>query len=66
MIKLTYQVLCDLCKKECVKEEFDCMNHPQHAFPRPTRLFTYELQGMFEMCNECAAPLVQAKRDLKR
>jgi hypothetical protein len=26
-------------------------------------LFTYDLQGMLEMCNECAAPLIQAKQD---
>ena len=63
MIRLTYQVLCDLCKKECDKQEFECTNYPQSEFPRPTRAFTYELQGMLEMCNECAAPLVQAKRD---
>lgn len=63
MIKLTYRILCDLCKKECTRQEFECTNHPQYAFPRPFRRFTYELQGMLEMCDDCAAPLVQAKHD---
>jgi hypothetical protein len=63
VIKLTYRIVCDLCKKECDKEEFEGTNYPQYAFPRPTRLFTYDLQGMLEMCNECAAPLIQAKQD---
>jgi hypothetical protein len=63
MIKLTYRIVCDLCKKECNAQEFECTNYPQYEFPRPTRVFTYDLQGMLEMCNECAAPLIQAKRD---
>ncbi len=64
MIKLTYLVICDLCKTECSKEEYDCMNHPKWEFPRPTRVFSYELQGPMELCNDCAAPLVQAKHKL--
>ena len=63
MIKLTYKVVCDLCKKECVTQEFDCMNHPHWEFPRPTRAFSYELQGAMELCNDCATPLVQAKQE---
>lgn len=61
MIRLTYKIVCDLCKKECATQEFDCMNHPHWEFPRPTRAFSYELQGALELCNDCAAPLVQAK-----
>ena len=61
MIKLTYTTICDLCKNTCQMESFDCTNHLTGAFPNPTRMFTYQLQGIVELCDECAAPIVQAK-----
>ena len=64
MIKLTYAIICDLCKKECDTEHYECANHPGNAFPRPSNLFTYGLQGTLELCNDCAAPIVQAKHDV--
>lgn len=62
MIRITYQIVCDLCKMEFAKQEYDCINHPRAEFPRPTREFSYELQGALELCNDCAAPLIQAKQ----
>jgi hypothetical protein len=64
MIKLTYQTVCDICHKECHVESFDCTNYLGVAFPRPTTLHTYQLDGALEMCDECAAPIAQAKHDV--
>ena len=61
MIKLTYQVICDICKKECDVQTYNCTNG-YGEFPRPTTQYTFTFGFPTEMCYDCAAPL-QAARD---
>lgn len=61
MIKLTYQIICDICKKECTAETYDCTNYPLLEFPRPTMQYTFSFGYPLEMCYDCAAPLQTAR-----
>ena len=60
MIKLTYQIICDICKKECSIEQYDCVNGTGN-FPRPTTQHTFAFGYSTELCNDCAAPLMIAR-----
>ena len=62
MIKLTYQTICDICYKECRVEKYDCVNYHGLAFPQPSKAHTYQLNGVVDLCDKCAAPIAQAKR----
>jgi hypothetical protein len=65
MIKLTYTAICDLCKRECGEQTFDCSNYMKLAFPTPTLGVTYQLMGFCaEMCDDCAALIIQAKNKI--
>ena len=64
MIKLTYQVICDICKKECTTENYDCTNYPLLQFPQPTMAFTFNFGYPTEMCHDCAAPLRKARDEV--
>lgn len=64
MIKLTYQIICDICKKECALENYDCTNYPLLQFPRPTMEYTFIFGYPTEMCHDCAAPLQKARYEV--
>lgn len=64
MIKLTYQIICDICKKECTTESYDCTNYPALQFPKPTMQYTFSFGYPTEMCYDCAAPLRKARDDI--
>lgn len=64
MIKLTYRVVCDICQKECAFEEYDCTNYLGGVFPRPPSRYTYQINGIAEMCEDCAAPIAHAKHEI--
>ena len=64
MIKLTYRIICDICQKDCSVEEYDCTNYLTGVFQRPSGLFTYQINGIAEMCDDCAAPIAQAKHEV--
>ena len=67
MIKLTYEIFCTLCSEKCDVEEYTCTNYPSFNFPRPKNDFSYYLQTQqLELCNDCAAPLVEALREAIR
>lgn len=61
MIKLTYKVICDLCAKECAEEHYDCTNYLTGVFPRPTNRYTYQIGYTAEMCDDCAAQIMEAR-----
>jgi hypothetical protein len=64
MIKLTYRIICDICQKECAVENYDCTNDMNWVFPRPTNTHTYQINGIADLCNECAAPIAHAKHEV--
>ena len=61
MIKLTYYIICDICKKECDTESYECTNYPILNFPQPTTQYTFSFGYPTEMCHNCAAPLKAAR-----
>ena len=66
MIKLTYNIICDICKKECNTESYECTNYPIYEFPRPTMQYTFSFGYPTEMCNDCATPLMLAREKVIR
>jgi hypothetical protein len=64
MIKVTYQIICNICKTECLTQIFECSNYLGLPFPPPSQLHTYSFKEPIELCNECAAPLIKAKREI--
>ena len=65
MIKVTYTKVCDICKKECSTESFDCTNQlGGKGFPTPNFRFTYQFNGVIELCDECALPMFKAKEEI--
>jgi NAD-dependent dihydropyrimidine dehydrogenase PreA subunit len=64
MIKLTYQIICDICKKECKTEKYECTNYPTMAFPQPTQQHTFIFGYSTELCYDCAAPLQAARNEV--
>jgi len=66
MIKLTYDIICDICKRKCKTESYECTNYPILEFPRPTTEYTFSFGYPTEMCNDCAAPLMIAREKVIR
>jgi hypothetical protein len=64
MIRLTYTHICDLCKKHIDEEKFDCANYLLGAFPRPKNQYTYQIGYTAEICNDCAAPIMQVRDEV--
>ena len=65
MIKVTYTKICDICKKECSTEVFECTSHlGGGGFPAPNRFYTYQFNGVIELCDECAIPMFKAKQEI--
>jgi len=63
MIKLTYEHICDGCKKTLDTEVYECSDYPGMEFPRPHRQFSFNWFGInAQLCKECAAPLYEAQR----
>jgi hypothetical protein len=61
MIRLTYTHICDLCKKHIDSEVYECASYLLGVFPRPHNHYTYQIGYTAEMCNDCAAPIMQAR-----
>jgi hypothetical protein len=66
MIKLTYDIICDICKRKCKTESYECTNIPSLVFPRPTQEYTVLFGYSTEMCHDCAAPLMIAREKVIR
>jgi hypothetical protein len=66
MIKLTYDIICDICKKKCITESYECSNYPTLKFPQPTMEYTFSFGYPTEMCYDCAAPLQAARNEVIR
>jgi hypothetical protein len=64
MIRLTYTHICDLCKKHIDSEVYECASYLLGVFPRPHNLYTYQIGSTAEMCNDCAAPIMQARDEV--
>ena len=64
MIRLTYTHFCDLCRREIDSETYECSNHLTGVFPRPHNQYTYQMGYVAEMCDECAAPIMQARDEV--
>lgn len=63
MIKLTYNIFCDLCGKEIYSQVYRHRNYQRSEPPRPSSLHTYDMGqcgGPQEMCDDCAAPIIKA------
>ena len=60
MINLTYEIVCDLCSKECGTQQYSYHWFPLAEIPKPRLDFSYCMQKFrLELCNDCAAPLVK-------
>jgi hypothetical protein len=64
MIRLTYTHICDLCKQKIDVEVYECANYLLGEFPRPKNHYTYQIGYTAEMCNDCAAPIIQARYEV--
>jgi hypothetical protein len=66
MIKITYDIICDICKRKCKTESYECTNIPSLVFPRPTQEYTIVFGYSTEMCYDCAAPLQAVRNEVIR
>ena len=67
MIRITYDTLCDICQKHISTDIFNCTNQlGGYDFPKPKNNHTYQIgySTAYEMCNECATPIVQARDEV--
>jgi len=66
MIKLTYEYICDGCKKNLDTGVYECSNIPSLEFPKPHRFFSFHWTSLsVELCKDCAQPMYEAVKQMK-
>ena len=67
MIRITYDIVCDFCKRQITTETYNCSNAlGGGGFPQPKNNHTYQIgySSANEICDECATPIMKARDEV--